>query len=99
MNAKVLVSKVDYGGFIVHNWNLVVSNENGEQRNFFLGQDVKFCRRILGLHPRDVVKAIGSAEIEDEDVSKRLGCFIIEHLELDEDVVFNVYEDWDLACQ
>ena len=99
MNAEIKVSSINYGGFIQHDWNLIIQNNKGEQRNFYLGQDVKFCSRILGLQPKEVISAIGSADIEDIEVAKRLGNFIVEHLELEEDVVFNVYQDWDLCCQ
>ena len=42
----------------VRNWTLQCYG-----KQFFLGQDIKFCTRVLGLHPKDIVDAIGTREI------------------------------------
>ena len=98
MNGKVNVSVEDYGGFRVHNWNLLVSHENGQKQNFFLGQDVKFCSRVLGLSPRYIVEQIGDNDFSNEETLEKLGNFIIDQLELTEEKVFGL-QSWELCCQ
>jgi hypothetical protein len=58
-----------------HNWTLIIKS-----KSFYLGQDVKFCHRILGMSPRDIVQQIGSAHIQDEKVNKKLARFIVKQL-------------------
>ena len=58
-----------------HNWTLIVKN-----KSFYLGQDVKFCHRILGMSPREIVQQIGSANIQEEKVNSKLARFIVKKL-------------------
>jgi hypothetical protein len=58
-----------------HNWTLLIKN-----KSFYLGQDVKFCHRVLGLDPRYIVQQIGSANIQDEKVNRKLARFIVKQL-------------------
>jgi len=58
-----------------HNWTLMIKN-----KSFYLGQDVKFCHRVLGMSPRDIVQQIGSANIQDEKVNRKLARFIVKQL-------------------
>lgn len=58
-----------------HNWTLIVKD-----KSFYLGQDVKFCHRILGMSPREIVQQIGSAHIQDEKVNSKLARFIVKQL-------------------
>jgi len=69
---KIIITS-NYG--FDHNWTLIVKN-----KSFYLGQDVKFCHRILGISPRDIVKQIGSAQIQDEKVNRKLARFIVKQL-------------------
>lgn len=72
-NMKVIVTRGAYG--FGHEWTLVAYGHN-----FFLGQDVKFCSRVLGMVPIDVVGRIGSPEIEEPTTNKRLARLIVNEL-------------------
>jgi hypothetical protein len=69
---KIIISS-NYG--FDHNWTLLIKN-----KSFYLGQDVKFCHRILGISPREIVQQIGSAHIQDEKVNRKLARFIVKQL-------------------
>ena len=62
-----------------HNWTLHIEIK-GERKSFYLGQDVKFCNRVLGMTPRQLVEAIGTAEITTEKGNKKLAQFIVKTL-------------------
>ena len=94
MESRVVVTpRGDFG----HDWNLIVETDNGV-RNFYLGQDVKFCSRVLGLTPRDIVNEIGTGDFRNEENLKRLGNFISEQLGLVDESVEQL-ESWELCCQ
>jgi hypothetical protein len=96
MEASVIITPNSYG--FGHNWSLSVKTPAVE-KTFYLGQDVKFCRRVLGMEPRDVVEAIGTGEISEGLLGNRkLADFICEQLELDEDRV-NELEAWELSAE
>ena len=69
---KIIISS-NYG--FDHNWTLLIKN-----KSFYLGQDVKFCHRILGMSPRYVVEQIGSGHIQEEKVNRKLARFIVKQL-------------------
>ena len=71
---KVLISS-SYG--FDHNWTLCV-----DQKEFYLGQDVKFCSRVLGMEPTYVAQQIGSGDISNPVVNKKLAKFIVKSLDL-----------------
>lgn len=96
IQGQVTFTEGNYGfGF---DWNLIVTNDEGKRKNFYLGQDSKFCNRVLGMTPRYVVEQIGDNDLRNVDVQKKLGNFIIETLGLTEEQVFNL-ETWELCCQ
>jgi hypothetical protein len=76
---------------------LIVETDNGV-KNFYLGQDVKFCSRVLGLTPRDIVNEIGTGDFRNEENLKLLGNFISEQLGLVDESVEQL-ESWELCCQ
>ena len=69
---KIIITS-NYG--FDHSWTLIVKN-----KSFYLGQDVKFCHRILGMSPREIVQQIGSANIQEEKVNSKLARFIVKQL-------------------
>ena len=69
---KVNITR-QYG--FAHYWTLVVG-----KKEFYLGQAVKFCNRVLNMLPRDVVKAIGDNNIDDPKTNKKLAKFIVQTL-------------------
>jgi len=54
MNAEINITS-NYG--FDHNWTLVVSTKT-KTKSFYLGQDVKFCSRVLGMEPSYIVRQI-----------------------------------------
>jgi hypothetical protein len=85
----IQVSRGEWG----HNWTL---DAYGKQ--FYLGQDGKFCSRVLGMRGSDVVEAIGSNDLRQDKVRRKLARFIINQLELDKEKLMSI-EPWGLCCQ
>lgn len=88
---QVKISRGAYG--FGHEWTL-----SAYGREFYLGQDVKFCSRVLGMAPIEVVGAIGSPDIEEPSVNKRLARLICERLGVARSNVKNL-ESWSLCAQ
>ena len=95
IEAKVLFTPDGYG--MGYNWNLLVTTHE-KTTTFYLGQDVKFCRRVLGMEPRDVVRELGDNDLRKEETQKKLGNFIINTLGLSE-LELNTLQPWELCCQ
>ena len=95
IESKVTFTPDGYG--FGHNWNLEVTTHD-KTTSFFLGQDVKFCRRVLGMEPRDVIREIGDNDLRNEETQKKLGDFIINTLGLSE-LELNTLQPWELCCQ
>ena len=94
MESRIVVTRRgDFG----HDWNLIVETNDGV-KNFYLGQDVKFCSRVLGMSPSYVVQQIGTGDFRNEENLKLLGNFISEQLGLVEESV-NELQSWELCCQ
>ena len=94
MESRIVVTRRgDFG----HDWNLIVETNDGV-KNFYLGQDVKFCSRVLGLTPREIVHEIGTGDFTKDENLKLLGNFITEQLGLVEESV-NELQSWELCCQ
>jgi len=96
MKANIEIFHENYGGFMVHNWQLVLTKGKKEKK-FFLGQDEKFCSRVLGMTTSDVVDAVGSSELFRDEVKIKLAEFIVRRLKLTEEA-FNL-QSWELSCQ
>ena len=95
MNGQVIFNeRGDFG----YDWNLIVTNSKGERKNFYLGQDVKFCSRVLGMSTKEVVNRIGDNDLRNVETQKKLGNFILECLVMDENEIENL-ETWELCCQ
>ena len=95
MNAEIKISS-SYG--FDHNWTLVVSTKT-KTKSFLLGQDVKFCSRVLGMEPSYVVRQIGTGEIsEGTPGNKKLARFIVNELGLNGRTINN-FEPWAFCAQ
>ena len=94
MKAIIVVSAGQFG----HDWNLVVDFKDGQTKVFYLGQDVKFCYRVLCCQPSYVVQEIGGNDLTKDSLRKKLAKFIIKELELDARKLRKI-NTWDLACQ
>ena len=95
MKAEIRISS-SYG--FDHNWTLKVSTPK-KTKEFYLGQDVKFCSRVLGMDTGDVIRAIGTRNInEGSRGNKKLAKFICEQLKLDGKKIDKI-QPWELCCQ
>ena len=94
MKAKIEFSST-YG--FDHNWTLVITSSKGT-KSFYLGQDVKFCSRVLGMDSSYIVEQIGSRNIQDPAVNNRLAKFIIKSLGLNSKTLNNL-QPWELSAQ
>jgi hypothetical protein len=84
-------------GQFCYNWFLHITTKKGT-KTFFLGQDSKFCSRVLGMSTSYVVEQIGGSDLRIPKVQKSLGKFIVNTLELTEVQVDNL-QTWELCCQ
>ena len=95
MKAEIKIS-TNYG--FDHNWILVVSTAK-KSKSFYLGQDVKFCSRILGMEPSYIIEQIGTREIDENTIgNKKLAKFICEQLNLNGRNISKI-EPWELCAQ
>ena len=95
MKAEIKISS-NYG--FDHNWTLVVSTAKNT-KSFYLGQDVKFCSRVLGMEPSYIVREIGTREIDYGTIgNKKLAEFICKHLNLNGRNI-NKIEPWGLCAE
>ena len=76
-----------------HDWTL-----NAFGRTFYLGQDVKFCRRVLGMTGGQVASQIGTNDLRGEEARENLAAFILEMFDLDETSIQNL-QSWELCAQ
>ena len=81
----------EYG--FCHNWTLKAYG-----KSFYLGQDVKFCKRVLGMEPSYIVQQIGSGDVTEPKVNSRLAKFIIKSLGLSSKQL-NELRSWDLLAE
>lgn len=95
MNASINITS-NYG--FDHNWTLTLTKRNGTSKSFYLGQDVKFCSRVLGMEPRYIVEQIGSGNITEPTINTRLANFIIDSLGLTKTQLFK-QEAWALCAE
>lgn len=95
MKAKIKITS-SYG--FDHNWTLIVSTAKKE-KSFYLGQDVKFCSRVLGMEPSYIVRQIGTGEIGEGTIGNRkLAKFICEQLNLNGRNISKI-EPWGLCAE
>lgn len=95
MKATISI-QTEYG--FAHYWSLVVTKKSGESRSLFLGQDVKFCSRVLGLEPSYIIEQIGANDMRQESTRVRLANFILKHLGVKKSEVFN-FDSWALSAE
>jgi hypothetical protein len=94
MKATISVSRNDFG----FDWTLVVDFQDGFVKHFYLGQDSKFCYRVLCMQPSYVIEHMGTNDFSKESIRKKLAKFIIKELDLDARKLRKL-ERWSLACQ
>jgi len=96
MKATIQIERGSYG--FGHTWSLLLTKNNGTSKSFFLGQDVKFCSRVLGMEPRYIVEQIGSGNITEPNINTRLANFIINSLGLTKTQLFK-QEAWAICAE
>ncbi len=86
---NVIVNRGGYG--FGHTWTLEVYG-----KQYYLGQDVKFCSRVLGMSPSDVVSAIGTNRLDTDEGTKALARFIVVELGIKKS---SKIEPWGLCSE
>lgn len=95
MKAEIKITS-QYG--FAHYWELIVSTRT-KQKRFFLGQDVKFCSRVLGMETSYIVQQIGTREIDNGTPGNRkLAQFICKELGLNGRNIDKI-EAWGLCAE
>jgi hypothetical protein len=95
MKAEIKINS-NYG--FDHNWTLVVSTAK-KTKSFYLGQDVKFCSRVLQMDTAYVVSKIGTREIDNGTPgNKKLAKFICKELGLNGRNIDKI-EPWGLCAE
>lgn len=95
MKAEIKIGS-NYG--FDHNWTLILSTTK-KTKSFYLGQDVKFCHRVLGMEPSYIVQQIGTGEIDyGTPGNKKLAKFICNELGLNVRNIDKI-EPWGLCAE
>ena len=95
MKAEIKIGS-NYG--FDHNWTLILSTPK-KTKSFYLGQDVKFCQRVLGVDTSYVVKQIGTWEVGyGTPGNKKLAKFICNELGLNGRNIDKI-EPWGLCAE
>jgi hypothetical protein len=95
MKAEIKITS-QYG--FAYYWELIVSTPK-KTKSFYLGQDVKFCNRVLGMEPSYVIRQIGTREIDNGTKgNKKLAKFICQQLEINGRNIDKI-ESWSLCAE
>jgi hypothetical protein len=95
MKAEIKITS-NYG--FDHNWTLVVTTKKSS-KSFYLGQDVKFCNRVLGMEPSYIVREIGTREVDHGTIgNQKLAEFICKHLNVNGRTMYKI-EPWGLCAE
>ncbi len=95
MKAEIEIN-CQYG--FAYYWTLVVSTPK-KTKSFMLGQDVKFCNRVLGMDTSYLVQEIGTREIGyGTPGNKKLAKFICNELGLNGRNIDKI-EPWGLCAE
>ena len=98
MKASVISTRNGYG--FGYDWQLSISTKKSPNKMFLLGQDCKFCSRVLGMDMSYIFSLLRIKEgrIVTEIEARRFGRFIIKELGLTEKIL-NDLQPWELCCQ
>lgn len=95
-NMKATIEITSTYGFD-HNWTLVCSTPKATKR-FYLGQDVKFCDRVLGMSPSYLVREIGTNRLDTTTGREKLAKYICSTLGINGRTM-KQYQPWSLCAQ
>lgn len=76
-----------------HNWTLKAYG-----KSFYLGQDIKFCHRILGCEPSYIINKIGSNDLSKETTKKKLAKFILDNLNINRSNIKSL-DPWQICAE
>jgi len=96
MKATIQIERGSYG--FGHTWTLTLTKSDGIYRAFYLGQDAKFCSRVLGMSPSYLVAQIGSNDLTKETTLTRLANFILGYLGITKNELYK-QESWSLCAE
>lgn len=94
MKAQLLISS-NYG--FEHNWSLQVTVRK-VTKTFYLGQDSKFCNRVLGMEPSYVIAESGIKDLREEKNRNKLAKWIATKLGIDGKNMLKL-ESWRFCAQ
>lgn len=86
----------NFDGLRTEIWTLIYVRGK-DTRVFYLGQDVKFCRRMLGMEVSEVMEQAGIKAIDGLNKGK-LARYILERLGLTTDNLMHM-KQWELSPQ
>lgn len=86
--------KITHQYGFAHYWTLVVG-----KKEFYLGQDVKFCTRVLQMEPSSVVQAIGDNDLSNDNTNRKLARFIVDTLKERHLINFKNLQPWELCAE
>lgn len=90
MKPKIFVT-TQYG--FAHYWTLFAFG-----KSFYLGQDGKFCSRVLGMDSSEVAAEIGDNNLADPATNEALAEFICDRLNLTAETVREI-EPWGICAE
>lgn len=85
--------QVSNNGFGGHSWTLLAYG-----KSFYLGQDVKFCRRILGKDPMWVIREIGTNDLRSKSALTKLARLIVTDLGINRSNIKTI-EPWAICAE
>jgi hypothetical protein len=91
MQKPIIEITSDYG--FDHNWTL-----HAFGLEFYLGQDVKFCSRVLGTAPSEIVAHLGSNDFTHDSSRRKLAKYIMDRLGID-CINIKSIKPWALCAQ
>ena len=89
-----MIIEISIGNYgFSHDWTL-----NAYGKNLYLGQDVKFCSRVLGMSPREVVSRIGTNDLRSVEGRTKLARLIVSEIGITRKNI-KTLDAWDICAQ
>jgi hypothetical protein len=98
MKSNILIQEYNYSGFTTFQWFLKIKFGTGELKTFVLGQDAKFCSRVLMLSPDYIISEIGTNDFSKIRTTRKLAKLILRELNLDARKLRKL-ESWELCAE
>lgn len=93
MNRRQPIVTISTSYGFVKSWTL---DAYGKQ--FYLGQDVKFCSRVLGAEPAQVARELGTNDLSEDSTRRRLARYIMNSLDIDKSKI-KTLQSWELCAE